>query len=271
MKVALAQTNIIWEDKEANLFQAESLISDAAKDSTDIRFFPEMSFTGFSMNTQVTGEKNRYAVDRISNIAKQGRIAVGFGWVRWHGDICENVYTILDPSGNPVSEYVKMHPFSYSSEDDYFVGGNKVVVADYKGVPFSTFICYDLRFPEIFRAVAKEAHVIVVPACWPAKRAEHWKALLKARAIENQVYILGINCQGNIGGLYYSGDSCVITPNGDVAVSMSGECGLLTYNLVDNVDDYRNGFPVLKDMKNIIGLPYMVEDNFAQKVEKIDA
>lgn len=251
MKVALAQSNIIWEDKESNFIQAESLIADAAKDSADIIFFPEMSFTGFSMNTQVTGEKDRYTVDRISNIAKQKCIAVGFGWVRWHDDKCENVYTLLDSSGKLVSEYVKMHPFSYSGEDKYFAGGDKVLAADFKGIPFSTFICYDLRFPEIFRAVAKDVHMIIVPACWPSKRAEHWKALLRARAIENQVYILGINCQGNIGGLYYSGDSCVITPNGDIAVSMSDECGLLTYNLMDDVEEYRKGFPVLKDMKPI--------------------
>lgn len=249
MKVALVQFNIIWEDKESNFIQAENFIMDAAKKSTDIIFFPEMSFTGFSMNTQATGEKDRYTVDRISNLAKKNRIAVGFGWVRWHGDKCDNVYTILGSSGNLVSEYVKMHPFSYSGEDDYFVGGDKLVVAEFEGIPFSTFICYDLRFPEIFRAVARDVHMIIVPACWPAKRAEHWKALLKARAIENQVYILGINCQGNIGGLYYSGDSCVITPNGETAVSMSDECGLLTYNLMDNVEEYRKGFPVLKDIK----------------------
>ena len=204
------------------------------------------------MNTYVTGEKDRYTIDRISYIAERNDIAVGFGWVRWHDDKCENVYTVLNPSGEIVSEYVKIHPFSYSSEDDYFVGGDKIVVADYNGIPFSTFICYDLRFPESFRIVAKDVHIIVVPACWPAKRAEHWKTLLKARAIENQVYILGINCQGDIGGLYYSGDSCVITPNGDIAQSLSDKCGLITYNLSDDVDDYRNSFPVLKDIKKYL-------------------
>lgn len=252
MKVALAQFDIIWEDKESNIANAESLIAAAANDGSDIIFFPEMSFTGFSMNTRVTGEKNSYTVDRISNIAKQNDIAVGFGWVRWHDNKCENVYTLLDSSGKIVSEYVKMHPFSYSGEDKYFAGGDKVMVADFKGIPFSTFICYDLRFPEIFRAVAKDVHMIIVPACWPSKRAEHWKTLLRARAIENQVYILGINCQGNIGGLYYSGDSCVITPNGDTAVSMSDKFGLLTYSLLDDAEEYRKRFPVLRDMKPIL-------------------
>lgn len=240
--------HIIWEDKDKNLAKAETLISNAAKDGVDVVYFPEMSFTGFSMNTDITGETDNYTVGRITKIAQKNGIAVGFGWVRKTSKKSENIYTVLGASGETISEYVKMHPFSYSGEDNYFVGGDKVIVAEYAGVAFSTFICYDLRFPEIFREIAKNVHMIVVPACWPAKRAEHWKALLKARAIENQVYIIAVNCQGDIGGLYYSGDSCVITPNGDVEVSLSDESGVIVYDLIDDVDEYRKGFPVLKDM-----------------------
>lgn len=251
MRIALAQVHIVWEEKEKNLIYAKSLIANAANDGADIIFFPEMSFTGFSMNTQVTGETDSYTVGRIMKIARENNISVGFGWVRRKDDKCENVYTVIDSSGNKNSEYVKIHPFSYSGEDNYFVGGDKVIVADYKGIPFSTFICYDLRFPESFRSVADKVHMIIVPACWPAKRSEHWKALLKARAIENQVYIIAVNCQGSIGDLYYSGDSCVITPDGDVEVSLSDECGLVMYDLIDDVDKHREAFPVLRDMKNI--------------------
>ena len=90
---------------------------------------------------------------------------------------------------------------------------------------------------------------IIIPANWPAKRAEHWKALLKARAIENQVYIFAANCQGNIGGIYYSGDSCVINPDGQVLEMLSDQEGVIVYDLVDDVFLYRKAFPVLKDRR----------------------
>ena len=80
------------------------------------------------------------------------------------------------------------------------MGGEKVVTYDVGGVPFSSFICYDLRLPEVFRAIADFVHAVIVPANWPAKRAEQWKTLLRARAIENQVYVFAVNCVGDMGG-----------------------------------------------------------------------
>lgn len=254
MRVCLAQTNILWEEKEKNIKNAESLIKKASYDKADIILFPEMSFTGFSMNTQLTGEDERYTVSRIAALAKDNCIGVGFGWVRRIAEKCGNVYSILDEKGNLVSEYIKIHPFSYSGEDVFFIGGNSIISYSIKGIPSSTFICYDLRFPELFRTISEEIHLIILPACWPARRSEHWKTLLRARAIENQVYILGVNCQGDIGGLYYSGDSCVINPNGDVLNILSDKTGLITCDLEDDVEEYRHTFPVMKDKKSVLEL-----------------
>ncbi len=93
------------------------------------------------------------------------------------------------------------------------------------------------------------AHVILLPADWPAKRSHHWKTLLQARAIENQVYILAVNCVGQIDDLYYSGDSCVINPNGEVLQMLSDEEGLVIFELTDDVEEYRKAFPVKQDRR----------------------
>ena len=162
----------------------------------------------------------------------------------------KNRYSIVDRTGNVVSSYVKIHPFSYSGEDEKFMGGNALSLFTIGEVSFSTFICYDLRFPELFRAVADKVHAVIVPACWPAKRSEHWKTLLRARAIENQVYVFAVNCVGDISGQHYSGDSCVINPTGDVLKMLSDREGVLTYDFKDDVEDYRKQFPVLKNRRN---------------------
>ncbi len=252
MKISLAQIFIDWENKDSNLLRAEEIIKTRAEEGDDSIFFPEMSFTGFSMNTDKTAEPDGYTQRKISEIAQKYKINIGFGWTEKSEIGCRNMYSVAGKSGDIISTYAKIHPFSYSGEDKRFVGGEEMVTFSLDGIPFSNFICYDLRFPELFRAVSDSVHAIVVPACWPAKRSEHWKALLRARAIENQVYIFAVNCQGNMGGLYYSGDSCVISPDGEIIDMLSDSEGVLSYDFEDNVEKYRESFPVLNDKKGDI-------------------
>lgn len=249
MKIALVQSHIVWEDKAENIRNFEQTLSE--NPGTDLFLLPEMSFTGFSMNTAKTGEGKRETAEKISGLAIRYNTAIGFGWVRRTEEKCENVYTILGIRGQLVSEFVKVHPFSFSGEDRYFSGGKELSIFRFCGVPFSVFICYDLRFPELFRAVCRNVHAVIIPANWPAKRSEHWKTLLRARAIENQVYILAVNCAGEMDGVYYSGDSCVIDPNGEVKYSLSDREGVITFEFNDEADRFRRTFPVLNDIVNI--------------------
>lgn len=249
MKIALYQMNIAWEDKENNYMRAEQEIRAAHERDVELFLMPEMSFTGFSMNTDITKERNDETIKRMADCARQYQMALGFGWVKDCGEKAENHYTIVDKSGEIISDYAKIHPFSLSGENLKFCGGEDVVTFEFSETVFSTFICYDLRFPEIFQAASKTADVIIVPANWPEKRSEHWKCLLQARAIENQVYILAINCVGNIGGWDYSGDSCVINPNGEVLAQLSGREGVLEYNLVNDVQNFRSAFPLKNDRR----------------------
>lgn len=245
MKIQLCQTHIVWENKDENIAKAEEIIKNS---SSDLILFPEMSFTGFSMNTDITGENDNYTLRAMKEITVNYNKVVGFGWVYKNGEKAENHYTFMD-RGEIVSDYIKIHPFSYSGEDKYFVGGESISIFEYKGLKIASFICYDLRFPEIFSVAAKEADIIVVAANWPEERSDHWKALLKARAIENICYIAGVNCSGTMGGLNYSGDSCIINPNGEIIEEISGTEGSIEYTINNDITMYRNAFPALKDRR----------------------
>lgn len=256
MKIALYQMNIIWENKEKNYLRLEKRLKEVCERNIDLFLLPEMSFTGFSMNTDATKEHNMETISRIADYARQYGIAIGFGWVKDCGEKSENHYTIINKEGEIVSDYAKIHPFSFSGEDQKFQGGEHIVNFEHGGIKFTSFICYDLRFPEIFQIASTQSHVVIVPANWPEKRKMHWKCLLQARAIENQVYIIAINCVGEIGGLTYSGDSCVINPNGDILLSLSDQEGILEYNLIDDVDSFRNDFQMKKDRRNDLYVKY---------------
>lgn len=240
---------IAWEDKESNYLRVKNMLHMSCEKGVDLFLLPEMSFTGFSMNTDVTKECGLESVKKITKYARQFETAIGFGWVKDCGELSENHYTIVSKKGKVISDYTKIHPFSFSGEDKKFRGGEKIVDFYFQDIPFSSFICYDLRFPEIFQIASKTSHVILLPANWPERRREHWKCLLQARAIENQVYILAVNCVGEIGNLSYSGDSCIINPNGEIVLELSEKEGLLEYELVDDVADFRHAFPVREDRR----------------------
>ena len=271
IRISLVQPEIFFEQKDRNLKQAEVVIKEEVKAGTDLVLLPEMSFTGYSMDTRKVGEvpvtqgagssvtqgaetsvgsEQTSTLNRVRDLARRYGLAIGFGWVALPpGDLAENRYTIVDREGRVVNEFTKLHPFSYAGEDRYFRGGAGPVRYEMSGIPFTTMICYDLRFPEEFREVAGDVHAAVIPANWPASRSEHWKTLLRARAIENQIYIFAVNCVGTMDGQEYSGDSCVICPDGRVADMLSGKAGVLRYRFTDDTEAYREAFPVLKDRR----------------------
>lgn len=252
MRIALIESNIKWENKKANLDALVDAITFVSDMELDLVLLPEMSFTGFSMNVRRTKESDYCTVNKIKEISKKYDIAIGFGWVKDNGDKCENHYSIVKDS-DILIDYVKIHPFSYSGENIVFNGGEKLYLCKFKDFSVGIQICYDLRFPETFQILSKEASLIVVPANWPQKRREHWNTLLKARAIENQVYMAGINCVGNIGEQVYSGDSVILSPNGEIVdplkVIHSNDDNIYIYDIKNDVEKYRSEFPVKKDRR----------------------
>lgn len=249
MKAALCQFQIAYEEKETNLHRAGQMIAEAAKENAQIIFFPEMSFTGFSMRVNVTGESNGETLRQMREYAQTYGIAVGFGWVKKNGEKGENHYTVMDKDGLILADYVKIHPFSFSGEDHCFDAGSHTAVFTFSGHTFGLFICYDLRFPEIFRAVSAKADVLVVAANWPEKRIGHWDKLLEARALENQSWVLGINCVGNQQALHYNGSSRAVDPEGETAAFLIDREGLIFCEIEDEAAEFRNSFPALQDRR----------------------
>ena len=161
MKIALGQMHIRWEDKAANLARVESWAELLKEKNIDLFVLPEMSLTGFSMHTELTKETDNITVAEAERLARKYQMAMGIGWVKDVGKFCENRYSIVIPEGE-ILEYTKLHPFSYSGEDRYFQGGTLLPVCEYRGYHLGVQICYDLRFPEAFQALSRQADLILV-------------------------------------------------------------------------------------------------------------
>ncbi len=250
MRIAFCQQEIAFEDKNENLKRICSFVEKAKKENAEVIFFPEMSFTGFSMNIKNTVEKSDDNINIIKNLAVNNYIYIGFGWVNSILDKAENHYSVVSPKGEFICDYIKIHPFSYAGEDDFFVAGNRLAFFNINNIKFSVFICYDLRFPEIFQSASKKADVIIIAANWPEKRKEHWKTLLKARAIENQCYIIGVNCFGIQKNIFYSGDSRVYNPDGKIICFAKEKEDMVIFDFSNDTEKYRKAFPVKGDRKN---------------------
>lgn len=252
MNAALCQFRIEYENKEQNIRRAEKLIASAADAKAQIIFFPEMSFTGFSMQISLTGETDGETVRRMQAYAQKYGIAIGFGWVKKKAHKGENHYTVVDETGAILADYIKIHPFSFSGENDCFDAGDQTAVFTYSGITFGIFICYDLRFPEIFRAVSAEAEVLVVAANWPAQRIGHWNKLLEARALENQSWVLGINCFGDQQNLHYNGSSRAVNPEGETVEYLTDREGIIICEIQNEAALFRKRFPALQDRRNAL-------------------
>ena len=264
MRVALGQIDMVWEDKASSIEKAEKMIREAAIQKADIIVFPEMSFTGFSMNVEKIGEdpENSQTFTKIKTLAMQYQIAVGYGWAAVGCDVgkkAANRFTIVDKQGKKVTEYTKIHPFSYGKEDQYYEKGKEIVTVPFLGRTISLFVCYDLRFPEIFEIAAKKADIMFVIANWPGIRSAHWETLLRARAIETQSYVVGVNCVGERDNEKYTGESMAVDAIGNILGRISNREGVLICNLEDRAWSLRQKFATASDrqeslyMKGFLG------------------
>lgn len=254
MKIALIQLDTAWESKTANYARAEKFFKKAAQETCDVIVFPEMFDTGFSMNISVLSEdKNGETARALSGLAKKYGLNViaGFAAKTPGRKKAKNLAVVFGRSGSIIANYAKMRPFAFADEDKYFSAGNFSVVFSIEGVPASVFICYDLRFPELFREVAREVRIIFVLANWPDTRKDHWETLLKARAIENQCFVIGVNRTGKDGnGIRYSGASHVYGPTGkDICAGGPREQFIACEIDPEEVMKVRCRFPFLEDMR----------------------
>lgn len=251
MLVALASLNQIWENKQANIDACREFFSKSKTYEVDLIVFPEMTLTGFSTNINVTGESQDVSptLKSFVKLSKEFGIGVIFGVTFLEESKGTNNALFLDKSGEILGNYQKIHPFSLSGEDKCFTAGDKIVYVDFESLAIGITICYDLRFPELYSALGAKAELIVNIANWPTKRIDHWTTLLRARAIENQVYLAGVNRIGVDGNnLSYSRSSILIDPKGQILKPIHTEGELDVYEL-DKVSflEYRHEFSTTQD------------------------
>lgn len=218
MKIALVSLDQCWENKEANKNLVHKEVELIAPYLPDLIIFPEMTLTGFTMKSEEFSEDfaSSPSVKFFSEVAKSVNSAIAFGLIVKEQKGCTNNLVVVDKQGNVLNRYQKIHPFSYSGEDKYYLSGNELKVVDINNTPFALTICYDLRFPELYQGLSKKAPCIINIANWPQRRVAHWHALSLARAIENQVFMIGVNRTGVDGNnLFYEKSSSIISPNGD--------------------------------------------------------
>ncbi|MCU1494008.1 MAG: Nitrilase/cyanide hydratase and apolipoprotein N-acyltransferase [Acidimicrobiaceae bacterium] len=250
LAIAAVQCDIVWEDRSANLERLAVKVEAASDSGARLVLLPEMFATGFSMATDVVAEgpSARTATFLRGQAAARGIwIGGSFACRLADTDRPVNRFLLAGPGGEEIS-YDKVHPFSYGGEDEHYSAGRSVVTAEIDGVRITPFICYDLRFADWFWNAATATDCYVVVASWPAARQPHWRALLAARAIENQAYVVGVNRVGSGGGVAYAGGSVVVEPFGEVAAE-AGSAEELLFASIDpgRVADVRGRYPFLAD------------------------
>lgn len=211
------QHDIAWEDRAATLAGLDAALGPV---EADLIVLPELFAVGFTMSRDVAERPDGPTTAWLARTAaRKGCFVGGSVPVVLEGaDRPSNVFTLAAPDGT-VHRYAKQHPFSYAEEDRHYAPGHAHVVVDVRGVRTALTVCYDLRFVESYWPIAADVDLYLVVASWPSARREHWRTLLRARAIENQAYVCGVNRVGSGGGLDYRGDSCLIDPMGEIVVS----------------------------------------------------
>ena len=216
MHVTIVQYDITWEDKAASQETMDSMLAEHPPVEGGLVLLPELGDVGFSFN-----------IDRIcddASITWATRTARRYGcWVQ-HGHVERaddgrglNTATLVAPDGTIAGSYRKIHPFSYGGEASHYAAGDRLLLRNVEGACLCPFICYDLRFPEAWRLARRAgAEIFTIGASWPAERTAHWRALLIARAIENQSFVLACNRTGSDPHLSYAGNSMIISPRGEV-------------------------------------------------------
>lgn len=254
LKITLLQSDLYWEEIDANLSAFEEKIWRIGED-TDVIVLPEMFTTGFTMNAAALGEHmNMRTFKWMRQMADQtGALILGSFIAKIH-DKFYNRLLWMEPGGN-FKTYDKRHLFRMANEHKTYSSGESLLVAEWKGWRICPLICYDLRFPvwsrNTYDAISKRLNydLLIYLANWPTARVEAWNALLKARAIENLSYVVGVNRIGVDGNsVEYNGNSAVIGPKGEVIFTSEGIEAIKTLELnANSLQAFRDKFPAYVD------------------------
>lgn len=256
MKVAAIQHDISWEQPARNFERLAPVVEEAASAGARLIVLSEMFSTGFSLDAERIAEDadgpscqflvelaSRLGVWVTGSIPTKARAGAS-------SPLPTNCMVIAAPDST-IHRYDKIHPFSYAGEHEHFAAGADVVTVVVDGIRVTPFVCYDLRFADVWWSRAAGTDVYLCVANWPASRQAHWRILLKARAIENQAFVLGVNRVGSGGRVDYVGGSMLVDPFGDTVAEAAGATEECVFGEVDpqRVTDIRAKFPFLGDRR----------------------
>ncbi len=248
MKIYGIQFNSEWNKKEANFKIIKALIQNHKIIKNSLLILPEMFATGFNLDPACTTfEEPQKTESFLSKLAINTRCWVIGGMIKPEKNHNKgaNCSVLFCPKGKKRLTYTKIHPIPMLGEEKVHVRGKEFKSTPVESFQVSTAICYDLRFPELFRSSLKQgANLFIVIACWPKIRIEQWAVLLRARAIENQAYVIGLNRTGKDPNLEYGGHSLVIDPMGNIlADGGESECIVEAEIKSHTVEQWRTQFP----------------------------
>lgn len=259
VNISLLQMSSVIGDVDANIEKVSNILKKDLNCKTDVIILPEVWTVGWSCsNFRKTAQEseNDIVLKFLSDVAKQYNTnIIGGSYITKKDDKYYNTCPVLDRKGKLVTTYSKMHLYSYygCDEGSYVSEGDTPVMVELDGVKYGLSICYDIRFPELYRAYTKAgADILVDCAAWGSKKPIPWEMMTKSRAIENQCYMLALTQSGYIeNGEYNLGQSRIIDYKGDeVASIMDGE-GLISADIsIDEMYDFRKKAPILNDIKN---------------------
>jgi omega-amidase len=254
MKLCLIQLDLAYGDPPENMNRIAEKVARAARDKPDVVVLPEMWNTAYNFR-----ELDRKADPEGQNTRKLLReLALTYHIHLVGGSVAEkrdrgiyNCTYVYNRQGKETAVYRKVHLFRLLEEDKFLTPGDALTMYDVEEARVGAAICYDLRFPEMFRHYAlKGANMVIIPAQWPNPRLSHWRQLLIARAIENQLYVVGCNRVGSGGDHTFFGHSMVVSPWGDVLIEGKEEESILTVEVdLDEVERVRENIPVFQDRR----------------------
>ncbi len=253
LKISVFQFDLVWEDAVANRAKVDQLLGQMPA-GTDIVFLPEMFSTGFTMNvSQVAETMSGETIAWMKLQSQKNSVALCGSLIIHEAGKYYNRLVFVTPSGI-VSQYDKRHLFAMGNEDGYFQAGSERLIVEYEGWRICPLICYDLRFP-VWSRNRSEYDVLAYCANWPESRKDVWNTLLKARAIENQSYVVGVNRVGVDGNkISYSGNSQLIDAKGKVLASVDEpEESIISAEFsYRELTNFRIKFPVLNDADEFV-------------------
>ncbi len=251
LKITTFQAYLFWENIEKNL-QNLGLRLSSIREKTDLIVLPEMFNTGFSMNAKELAEPMEGRTMQWMNdqARKFDSVVTGSLIIKERGNYYNRL--IWMRQNGTYEKYDKRHLFGMGHEDDTYTPGKTKLFVELNGWKICPMICYDLRFPIWLRNKNPEYDMLLIVANWPERRSLHWRTLIPARAIENQVYVVAVNRVGHDGNeIYHSGDSMCIDPNGNVVYYKPNDEDLYTFSISkEELEKSREAFPFLKDADN---------------------